>query len=897
MRTILNKTKILILIAISFFAILAGMISMNVFHAFVFAETQTEEINLTMNDGVALKINADGGLRFRVRMNETSYTAIMNDENLKLSVIITPEEFFNKVTDGNYYKTLNQGKRSKIVEIKKASIYQDGEVYYGNACIIKIAENHYSMNYKAIAVLTDANDAVVKYAAFNPEYVKGNLYDVLNSAVLDPENNNVSEIMALSVYSGWYGKGEYPVFIGTQEKYNAFVSAVNDGKYGNFDFSGITVKTALEVDASVKPSADKFKGEIIANYTVTIKANNDAYGSVDKTSLKVSTGAAISADGNVLTVGDIKVTATPAENEGAYTYRFNGWSVSDGSVSSDVEITAEFVRYEKLSAPSFTIENTVINLAYNEGGDGYHISIKDGDGVDLCEEFNRWNDKTGETFNAVNPVDIAEKLSGIEWTVVYVSVYSNGKESEFTADSDAVAFNIYNDVSALNNGILSWTDIDGATYDLYVNGEKKISAAAGHSVKVDTYANPAEVYAVIKYSAAGENNAILTTAKKLWSSYGATQLINGFENGTSGVSAQKPSGGFTLSEGAIAHTGNKSLKISTANTGAYSSDNWLFINFPGMGTATKVTLSMWVYVESIKDKDGNDLGWSDIIYSAVGYPETSRYQVRYSTTGYLQVGAWSRLDLTFSKDEGEINPYNGAVLRQNSELWYNSNGDSNESGNKTITYYIDDICMLETNDLKVNCTFSKKQMASFKDGEFFTSTAIENGEGINDGIDANSAKMYPGAHGASSQYNRNDVDCGNVKDKDGNAYPARVYSILNIYNDGTYGFAENKSLLKPRYAAGNGTSAKAILSKCVVRFRVKKLSGVSSIAFIVDKDDGNGFVYLEENVVQLTDEWQLVEFDCSKLGYEIKRLVIGTLDGDPGLGKTLLMDGFELAIR
>ena len=737
MKKLLNKTFIFALSVAMLISICIGFVFMSANTNKAIADGQPssvvnlEDVNLTMVDGVALKISEDGGLRFRVKMDEASYNTIKSNENVKLQVIITPEAFFDKVTDGKYYQTLSVGSRAKIVEINKGTIYKDAEMYYANACLIQITADHYNLSYKAIAVVSAENASTTEYkhATFNPEYSKGKLYDVLNSAVLDSQNNT-AEIMAISRYNSWFGKGEYPIVINNDANYVNFVNKVNNDVYA---FEGLTVKLTQNVDTTIAQlDLDKFKGKISqpvsvefyngssylktitvnkgenviydgatptkasdaeytykfdkwvtedggstaavlngvtadmkvyasftpiakARYAVTVNVNNTEYGSVDKLSFEVIEGSIISVNGNVLTVGDTVVTATSAENVAPYTYVFKEWSVSEGTVDGPITITAKFERWEKLAKPTFTVENTVVNLNYNKGGDGYVVQIKDLKGGMLEENYYRPNDYTNDIPHPVNSFDVATVLgSSTEWTVAEVSVYSYGKPSAFTTSSDKAIFYVSKDTSVLSNGTLSWTEIPNSTYDLFVNGEKQVSNATGNSVKVDTYANPANVYAVIKYSGEGYT-ATVTTATKLWSTYKATKVVNDFENGVNGIYDNNATvdGNFKITEGNVAHSGSKSAKITTSNTGAYSSD-WLFINFPGQATATKVTLSMWIYVESIRDKDGNNLGWSDVIYSAVGFQETSRYGVKYITTGFLQVGAWSRLDLTFVKDEGEI---------------------------------------------------------------------------------------------------------------------------------------------------------------------------------------------------------------------------------------------------
>lgn len=79
-------------------------------------------------------------------------------------------------------------------------------------------------------------------------------------------------------------------------------------------------------------------------YTVTIAVNESGYGTVSQTSLTVEEGTAISVDDNVITIGDIVITATAAENTAQYTYSFNNFTYEGESVTGDMTITANFNR-------------------------------------------------------------------------------------------------------------------------------------------------------------------------------------------------------------------------------------------------------------------------------------------------------------------------------------------------------------------------------------------------------------------------------------------------------------------------------------------------------------------------------------------------------------------------
>lgn len=86
----------------------------------------------------------------------------------------------------------------------------------------------------------------------------------------------------------------------------------------------------------------------VATYTVSAAADPDGYGTLSASSIEdVTSGTAISASSNVLTVGASSITATPASATAQYTYAFNNWTKSDGTalpstVTADLAVLANF---------------------------------------------------------------------------------------------------------------------------------------------------------------------------------------------------------------------------------------------------------------------------------------------------------------------------------------------------------------------------------------------------------------------------------------------------------------------------------------------------------------------------------------------------------------------------
>ena len=139
-----------------------------------------------------------------------------------------------------------------------------------------------------------------------------------------------------------------------------------------------------------------------------------------------------------------------------------------------------------------------------------------------------------------------------------------------------------------------------------------------------------------------------------------------------------------------------------------------------------------------------------------------------------------------------------------------------------------------------------------------------------------------------------------MKDKNGNAYTTKLYSVLNVFVDSGWWGADHlrfKPLLQPRYANSvNGTSNAQFLSSAIIEFWVKS-DTVSNLVFVVDKGDGNGFVVLDENVFNVTNEWQKIVFDCSSLGYQISQLIIASTSGSADGNTVLKLDGLKVGIK
>ncbi len=120
---------------------------------------------------------------------------------------------------------------------------------------------------------------------------------------------------------------------------------------------GGTVSSEMEITAVFKKTED--------TYTVTVKSNNDSFGTVDpKTIADVPYGSKFTVVGNKLTVNGTEVTATPTANTAQYSYQFKSWSVENNAeVQGNVEVTATFEQTLNKYPVTVTVNDSTMGSA------------------------------------------------------------------------------------------------------------------------------------------------------------------------------------------------------------------------------------------------------------------------------------------------------------------------------------------------------------------------------------------------------------------------------------------------------------------------------------------------------------------------------------------------------
>lgn len=295
-------------------------------------ETMPTGATVTVDDGVSLKLNDKGGMRFIVRMNSAAKKYIVDDDAdnvVKLVVVIAPTQIFADKNLAENFVTLKNTCPS--VEIDESKIYADGEDFLANACVVSMKPANRNLAYTAVAFVVKDN-AVVTNTALNAKARFG-FYDLVTRSILiTADGEDYSEdILTLQSYE-WFGSKEYPVRIETVADYNALVSKINLGR--NFGVRNIEVKASLdlsgatEIEEGKKPQNLKFVSKI----TCVVDGKSTVV-SVEK--------------GN-----DAGLTAPTKAADEEYSYKFVGWMTEEnGTTQADLSnVTADMTVYAKFKA-------------------------------------------------------------------------------------------------------------------------------------------------------------------------------------------------------------------------------------------------------------------------------------------------------------------------------------------------------------------------------------------------------------------------------------------------------------------------------------------------------------------------------------------------------------------
>lgn len=285
--------------------------------------------------GLTLRTNNQVGPRFKVKMEKGLADRIRN-ENITLGFLIAPRAAFDKV---NYnYETLFNAANlatgtsapARIQEADKTKIYEEGD-YSWASLVINTSEANRTLDMSVVAYITYSDGAgahINRYAATDVEKVRGNLYNVVNTTALS-DAVVAKDILENSEF-GWYGAGNYPIEISTNEQAEVLKNSGANFS-GKVVLANSSVNIPSEIAGNVKTVTEQAVG---GNKAEIVLGSGTSYavdmGTLDGNVVKATIGGkAVSyADGNVTLDFDFKnrlikhgeqtLTVT-VEKDGAYT--------------------------------------------------------------------------------------------------------------------------------------------------------------------------------------------------------------------------------------------------------------------------------------------------------------------------------------------------------------------------------------------------------------------------------------------------------------------------------------------------------------------------------------------------------------------------------------------------
>ena len=324
---------------IAFFAIVFASMSC----AFVATSVKHAEAAVSLDSGMfvmddsglTLRTNNQVGPRFKVKM-EKGLADRIRKEAITLSFLIAPRAAFDKA---NYnYETLLAAAKSatgtsapaRIQEADKTKIYEEGD-YSWASLVINTSEANRTLDMSVVAYITyydNTGSRVNRYAATDVEKVRGNLYNVVNTTALS--DAVVAKDILENTEFGWYGAGNYPIEISTNEQ-----AEVLKKSGANFSGKVVLANSSVNIPSEIAGNVKTVKEQAVGGNKAEIVLGSEASYAVD---MGISDGNVVKAtiggkavsyaDGNVtldfdfknrlIKHGDQTLTVT-VEKDGQYT--------------------------------------------------------------------------------------------------------------------------------------------------------------------------------------------------------------------------------------------------------------------------------------------------------------------------------------------------------------------------------------------------------------------------------------------------------------------------------------------------------------------------------------------------------------------------------------------------
>ena len=255
------------------------------------ANAEANADKFEMDYGVQLALRKDA-MRWIVEMGQNVYDEIVTNDaagNVSLSFIVSSKAQFDKIANGEYVNIPETNKT--VIEIPDAKIYKSGDSYYANAALTGLYDTTQSnTEVVAIAVITTENAGAFsyEYANFYGGDIENNVrkqYEVLQQVALDTreEAKEWAEVILgeESPYGAWFGTEEFPIVVDTAEKYDSFVTQINNGMEINMNVdlhTAVITGNSAQLDAGKQLPANTTKYHTVNFYneetllkTVTVK--------------------------------------------------------------------------------------------------------------------------------------------------------------------------------------------------------------------------------------------------------------------------------------------------------------------------------------------------------------------------------------------------------------------------------------------------------------------------------------------------------------------------------------------------------------------------------------------------------------------------------------------------
>lgn len=233
----------------------------------------------------------------------------------------------------------------------------------------------------------------------------------------------------------------------------------------SYAFSGWTIPSNT-VTSNMTVTANFTRSTV--GYTVSFVSNDLSYGSFQPTdTLGVPYGSEISVNGAVITINNVNITAVASASDGAYSYSFDSWDVTDGdTVTEDLTITATFTRasLQHITHWSNDMMNGAVTFVFNwpsSESETHNMSMSLWSGTTNNDYTTTWSD-TGYVLNISASYPSTNFAFDLQrnGTSVKTSTVSVGMWSTYELKVDATNGRVIMTPTATFSDFLNYTTLD-----------------------------------------------------------------------------------------------------------------------------------------------------------------------------------------------------------------------------------------------------------------------------------------------------------------------------------------------------------------------------------------------------------------------------------------------------